>query len=307
MKLKFNVSDKSQPDPFIFEDGGRFYIYVTAPKGVEAYSADHIFDQWKFEGTVATVEGRTEFWAPSVIKIDGVYYMYVSCSSPDEFEFMHVLSSNSPTGPFRDPVCLYNYFSIDSHAVKTEDGLFLYFSADKTTDTDRVGTRIFVDRMLSPKEPEGRPKEVIPPTLDEEIFARDRFKPGEHWHTVEGAFWFSHEGWQYLMYSGGCYQNDTYHIGYASAKTEQTDLTRVTFEKHTVNGGFDPVIIKNGFEEGTGHHSVIRYRGDFYAIYHGRDIEDTGGGEYTERRTARVCRLNVKDGIITAERFKDKV
>ena len=34
MKLKFNVSGKTQPDPFIFEDNGKFYIYVTANNGV---------------------------------------------------------------------------------------------------------------------------------------------------------------------------------------------------------------------------------------------------------------------------------
>ena len=40
MKLKFDVVGRSQPDPFIFADGGRFYLYVTAGAGVEAYSAE---------------------------------------------------------------------------------------------------------------------------------------------------------------------------------------------------------------------------------------------------------------------------
>ena len=30
MKLKFDVAGKHQPDPFIFEDGGRLYLYVAA-------------------------------------------------------------------------------------------------------------------------------------------------------------------------------------------------------------------------------------------------------------------------------------
>ena len=29
MKLTFDRTDKYQPDPFIFEDAGKFYIYVT--------------------------------------------------------------------------------------------------------------------------------------------------------------------------------------------------------------------------------------------------------------------------------------
>lgn len=34
MKLKFDVSGKHQPDPFIFKDEGKLYIYVTARDGV---------------------------------------------------------------------------------------------------------------------------------------------------------------------------------------------------------------------------------------------------------------------------------
>jgi hypothetical protein len=81
----------------------------------------------------------------------------------------------------------------------------------------------------------------------------------------------------------------------------------VKFVKHTKDGAFDPVLIKNDFEEGTGHHSVIKYKGQYYAIYHGRDIVGAVNDEYVEARTARVCKLHVKDGVITAERYSDCV
>ena len=42
MKLKFDVVGKHQPDPYIFEDNGKLYLYVTAHDGVEAYSATTI-------------------------------------------------------------------------------------------------------------------------------------------------------------------------------------------------------------------------------------------------------------------------
>ena len=135
---------------------------------------------------------------------------------------------------------------------------------------------------------------------------RNRFGDGKDWHTIEGAFWFQEGDWQYVMYSGGCYENDSYHIGYAAAKTTEPDLKKVDLLKHTDGGKFDPVLIKNGFEEGTGHHSVIKYKGEYYAIYHARDIGALDGG-YSEQRTARVCKLHVKDGIITAERYPDRV
>ena len=135
---------------------------------------------------------------------------------------------------------------------------------------------------------------------------RNRHGDGRDWHTIEGAFWFEEDGWQYVMYSGACYENDTYHIGYAAAKSDEADLTKVDFVKHTADGAFDPVMIKNEYEEGVGHHSVLKYKGDYYAIYHGRDI-DTNDGLKGDRRTARICRLHVKDGVITAERYADRV
>ena len=64
-------------------------------------------------------------------------------------------------------------------------------------------------------------------------------------------------------------------------------------------------MAKNDFEEGTGHHSIIKYKGEYYAIYHARDLDDNR--ENVDRRNARICKLNVKDGIITAERFFDHI
>ena len=121
------------------------------------------------------------------------------------------------------------------------------------------------------------------------------------WHTIEGPFWFMDGGYQYLCYSGGCYQDDTYHVGYAVAKSNEPDLTKVNFTKVTNNGAFCPLIIKSSFEEGTGHHSIEKYKGDYYAFYHGRDIDAQPDGAFDDIRTARVCRLSVKDGVLTAE------
>ena len=306
MKLKFDVTGKHQPDPFILEDNGKLYIYVTAHDGVEAYSADDLFGVWHYEGIVFSIEGRFEFWAPSVIKYENRYYIYVSSSTDEEFEYMHAAVSDSPLGPFVDAKCFYKRFSIDSHVVDTEDGLFLWYSEDNT-DCDRIGTRIYIDRLIDPMTPANEPKEMIVPTMDEEIFKRNRFGDGKDWHTIEGAYWFREGDWQYVMYSGGCFENDSYHIGYCAACSDESDLTKVEFIKHTANGTFDPVIIKNDFEEGTGHHSVIKYKSQYYAIYHGRDIVGKTSDEYVEERTARVCKLHVKDGIITAERYDDRV
>ncbi len=307
MKLTFDAPHRSQPDPFIFEDGGRYYLYVTAGPGVEAYSADDVFGTWHYEGVVASIENGNAYWAPCIIKTAGKYWLYFSCDEPGTFEYLHVMSADRPLGPFGDPVRLFEYFSIDAHVVETEAGLFLWYALDnREAENGRIGTRVYVDRLLDPVTPERRPVEKIVPTMDEEIFMRNRFGDGRDWHTIEGPFWFREGEWQYVMYSGACFQNDTYHIGYAAAKSSEADLTKVTFEKHTKDGAFDPVMIKNEFEEGVGHHSVLKLNGQYYAVYHGRDLT-AGEEDPADRRTARICRLTVKDGIITAERFSDRV
>ncbi len=300
MKLRFNVRAKSQPDPFIFEDGDVLYLYVTGTHGVEAYKSRDIFGEWSYEGIVASFEGGEDYWAPSVIKLEDKYYMYVSFNENGNFECMHVASSSLPLGPFENPKRLYDHFSIDSHMVKTNEGLFLWYAKDNL-GCEMVGTRVFVDKFIDPYTPENNPKEVIVPTFDEEKFTPQCTKE-RNWYTVEGPFWFREGDWQYLMYSAGCYKDDTYHIGYAAAKSSSDDLKSVDFVKVTKDGHFNPVIIKNGYEEGTGHHSVIKHKGEYYAIYHGRDYIENSSSEYEERRTARICKLTVGGGKISAER-----
>lgn len=305
MKLKFDVQGRTQPDPFIFEDAGKFYLYVTAGAGVEVYMADSPFGEWKFKGIAASFEGKRDYWAPSVIKYEGKFYIYVSCGHENMFEYLHAAEADSPLGPFGNEKCLFDHFSIDSHVVQTGAGLFLWYAEDNL-NTDKVGTRVFVDRLLDPYTPAYAPREVIVPDFDEEKFT-PQCTAERDWYTIEGPFWFREGEWQYVMYSGGCYQDDTYHIGYAAAKSDEEDLTKVDFVKHTVNGGFAPVIIKNEFEEGTGHHSVLKLDGQYYAVYHGRDWRKNESGGYSEARTGRICRLHVADGLITAERYEDHI
>lgn len=303
MKLKFAKEIvKAQPDPFMCPVPGGWAMYVTGTEGVGAYSCDTPFGQWVYKGIVCNKEGYHEYWAPCMYYENGWYYLYVSCrekGSEDAFEYLYVSKAKTPFGPFSELECLCNCFSIDPHVVRTEAGLYLWYCMDRV-DTDRVGTRIFVQKMADPMTLVGEPVEMVKPSFDEEIFMRDRFRPGQHWHTIEGPFWLQVDGWQYLMYSGACYQNDTYHIGYAAAKSTEAELTKVVFEKHTANGSFDPLMTKNAVEEGVGHHSVICHEGQYYAVYHARDYAPDSRLT-TDQRTARICKLHFKGGVIEAE------
>lgn len=302
-----------QADPYIMESGGRFYIYVTGHDAVYAYHSDQLLEGWQYYGQVMTVPGLDSFWAPSVIELDGKFYMYnsmeIQTDTPDQGGHrgaMHVSVADNPLGPFRNPRQILHPFSIDSHIVKNEDGLFIFYSANRF-EGERIGTCIYVDRMLDPVTPAGKPVLVLQPTLDEDIYMRDRYREGQHWHTIEGAFYFREGEWQYLMYSGNCYEQPTYYIGYARAKTDETDLTKVQFKKYPDPDTYYPVLSANDFEEGTGHHSMIKKNGQWYAVYHARDYDIPEGSNVFDARNARICKLHVHDGIITAERYPDHI
>ncbi len=312
--LKINKENYiGQADPFILKSNGRYYIYTTGHDGIYAYQSDSLFDGWEFYGKVMTVDGLDSFWAPSVIELDGKFYMYNSIEiyddEPDKGGHrgaMHVSEADNPLGPFTNTKQLLHPFSIDSHVVKNESGLYIFYSANRF-DGEKIGTCIYVDKLTDPYHAEGNPVLVVEPTLDEDIYRRDRYKKGQHWYTIEGAFYFKEGDWQYVMYSGNCFEQPTYYIGYARAKTDETDLRKIKFEKYPDASTYSPVIAANDFEEGTGHHSMIKEDGQWYAIYHARDYDDGLGASAFDARNARICKLNVSDGIITAERYRNRI
>ncbi len=302
-----------QADPFILKAQGRYYIYVTGHDAIYAYHSDSLLEGWKYYGPVLTAPGYNAFWAPSVIELEGKFYMYNSLESRshtpdpgDHYGAMYVSVADSPLGPFRLVKQILPAFSIDSHIVQNEAGLFLFYSANRY-EGQRIGTCIYVDKMLDPVTPAGNPVLVVEPTLDEDIYMEDRYRKGQHWHTVEGAFYFQQGDWQYVMYSGNCFEKPSYYIGYARAKTQEKDLTKIRFQKYPDADTYHPVLKANAFEEGTGHHCMICEDGQWYAVYHARDYENRDGASAFDARNARICRLEVRDGIITAHRHPDHI
>ena len=314
--LKVDKAHLGQADPFILKANGRYYIYVTGHDAVYAYHSDNLFSGWEYYGPVFKYnkEYVEDYWAPSVIELGGKFYMYNSFEylneTPDKgghTQTMFVSEAESPLGPFTNAQQILKPFSIDSHIVKNENGLFLFYSTNRF-EGGRIGTHIVVDRMLDPRTPEGKPKLVVEPTLDEEIYRKNRYKLGQHWHTIEGACYFHEGDYHYVLYSGNCYEKPTYYVGYAMAKTSETDLTKIHFKKYPNDSTYCPLLRKNEFEEGTGHNSLIKENGQWYMVYHARDYDFDPEISVFDARNARICKLNIaEDGTLSVERYKDKV
>ena len=121
-----------QADPYMIKSGdGRYYLYASGGEGPQLYSSDHLKEGWKYEGRCLDMTGQKECWAPSVIELDGKYYMYYSCLDADcedeHGQTLRVAVSDSPSGLFKQVKKLLPPFSIDAHAVKTPSGLYLFY------------------------------------------------------------------------------------------------------------------------------------------------------------------------------------
>ena len=278
----------NQADPYIIRARDkRYYMYAT---GGQLYSSDMLLSGWKYEGICLDMPGQKMCWAPSVIEIDSKYYMYYSSVDKDydkeHGHSMRVAVSDTPNGIFRYVKILLPPFSIDAHVVKTPLGLYMFYCNNNYT-AERAGTYILCDKMKTPFELEGKPISAVIPTIDEEIYMRNRFKKGQHWHTIEGAFYFFYKGIHFLMYSGACYQNPTYFIGYCVAHApEDIDLRQLKWKKYPNSYTYTPLVRSNDFVEGMGHNSVIFDDGKCYIVYHGRDCSDVKSEQDT--RVARI-------------------
>ncbi|MBO4962181.1 MAG: glycoside hydrolase family 43 protein [Clostridia bacterium] len=289
-----------QADPYMIKANGNYYVYATHEKGVQLYKSSSLFGEWEFLGFCYSRECEVSYWAPSVIELDGVFYMYYSTRYVGNDDVhshrIKVATSTSPEGPFEFKCELLEPFSIDAHVIKDDTGLYIFY-CNNDYDSVRAGTFIMLDKMVDPFTVEGKPVRVVVSSLDEEIFQKDRFKVGQHWHTIEGAFYFKEGDYHYVMYSGSAYEKETYFIGYSVAKGETDDLRKLNFKKYPDDNTYKPLVCKNEYLEGSGHNSVIVDNGKYYCIYHARDIGEPVKDQDT--RTFRADEMVVDNGVLS--------
>lgn len=287
------------PDPFVLKYRDLYYCYATDEHGILVSTSPDMV-HWTSHGFCYTEAGRKNFWAPSVILINGMFHMYFS-NMPDEetdthTEIMRVAVSADPLGPFEKKAELFGTFAIDSQVVYGDDGqLYLLYADNQATGLsgDRPGTSVMIDRLATPYARENNPRPLIVPTMDEEIFARNRFGDGRDWHTVEGATYFTYRDRAFITYSANAYEHEDYFVGYSyatlPAEPSSAHIDRLDWTKQLNGNRFDPLLIRSPKVEGTGHNSIVKAPNavDDWIVYHGRNADDelyVG----TEQRVMRI-------------------
>lgn len=288
------------PDPFVIKFCGKYYCYSSGEFGVNILvSKDLTF--FEHRGFAYTNENEYSYWAPAVSYINGVFYLYYSSllrsETDDHKHYLRVAQSKHPEGPFEFITTMVSDFAIDPHVFRTNEGLFLLYSRNVTTNTGRIGTVIAIDRMLSPTQVAGESKNIILPSLDEEIFAKNRFGDGRDWHTIEGAFFYTKEEYRYIFYSGNAYTSPDYFVGYAVAD-RKTPLFDTVFNKYPNSMEYKPLVAYKGFLSGTGHNSVIKAPDNMtdIIVYHGVPNDTPSDGR--DHRQLCIDPLSSKGGVL---------
>jgi beta-xylosidase len=228
------VHDGYFADPFVLRTADRYIAFGTGRK-----VGGHVFEvlaspdlvHWESLGgaleqlpPALTERLGDNYWAPEVVEAEGRWWMYYSVGVEDTAHSVRVAVADEPTGPYVDcgvDLTPDERFAIDPHPFQDADGTWYLFYARDVLEGPRVGTMLAVDVLTSMTERQGRPRSVLTPSGDWQIFRRGRQMYGQvyDWHTLEGPFVVRRgEGDYVLFYSGGNWEEPTYGVGHAVAE-----------------------------------------------------------------------------------------
>jgi len=235
-------------DPAVIFYRGKYYLYPTGDnQSYDVYLSDDLV-HWS-KGPKVFQTGEPGVWAPDVFfnADDGMFYLYYTVNGR-----IGVAASDRPDGVFHDLGSLIGN-AIDAHMFRDDDGgYYLYYAR-------YPDFAIFVQPMASPIRKKGGPVELIAP--DEEWEMKDV-------PVAEAPWMLKHEGFYYLLYSGGSADSEHYAIGYATAKSPLGPFT-----KYRNN----PIIREGNGVLGPGHLSVTHDReGKLWMVYHQQRDETRG-------------------------------
>ena len=223
-------------------------------------------------------EGRNTYWAPEIIRHNGLYHMYVSYvpGIPSDWNhprfILHYTSADLINWSFKERVNLNSERVIDACIFRMKNGVFRMWYKDE----QRGSHTYFADSEdLSHWEVKGCAADDVP-------------HEGANVFELGGRYWLITDCWNGL---------DVYY---------SSDLTKWTKQKERIldEGGTrkDDGVIAN-------HADVYVSDGKAYIFYFthperkGRFLDDT---KFGERRTSiQAAELEIKDGKLVCDRNKE--
>jgi beta-xylosidase len=244
-------------DPTIIKQNNIFYIYATidpwggnelavlVTKDFIKWEKKHI--NWPTKKACTSLTSKESMvWAPSVVKKNGKFYMYVSAGSE-----IWAGVSNNPLGPWKNlkenqspliPSSRFpGYHMIDAECFIDDDGqAYLYWGSG----LGWINGRCFVVKLKNDMVTfDGEPKIITPPNY------------------FEAPYMMKRNGVYYLMYSDGKAIDASYKIRYSIGKTPYGPWKE---------GKNSPVLTtsKDSTTYGPGHHTIFKEDGQYFILYH---------------------------------------
>lgn len=279
----------ADPAPMVYND--RVYLYTSHDEDVlldnfftmknwKCYSSSDMVN-WTDHGMAASIEdfkwgGTNGAWAPQCIRRNGKFYLYC----PIHMKGIGVLVSDSPYGPFADPLGkpLINKSSadIDPTVFIDDDGqAYLYWG-----NPDLYYVKLN-ENMTSYSG------SIVKVALTVESFGKrsDNDRPTSY---EEGPWFYKKNNLYYMVFAGGPISE---HIGYSISSSPTGPWAYKGVIMPTQGGSF------------TNHPGIIDYKGNSYLFYHNAALPGGGGfnrsvcvEQFTYKADGTIPTINMTKG-----------
>ena len=213
-------------DPFIIVENKKYYMFTTTRNGANfnCYVSEDM-KYYDFVGEVLNKNktfGKTDFWAPEVIKYNGEFCLFYSARTESGIFHINVAKSKTLEEPFEDwctdgPLLNLDKSTIDAHPFIDDDGrIYLFFSMDCSTNIidGKHVSEIYAVELN--KELHGIIGEIIKVS-----------SPTEEWEKLSSNDYYWNEGPSivhlngiyYLTYSANYFGDRNYCVGVATSKS----------------------------------------------------------------------------------------
>lgn len=304
------INDQFAADPTARVFNDRIYVYpshdIIPPEGARqdwfcmpdyhVFSSDNLTD-WVDHGVILTQEdvqwGNPKgfaMWAPDCVEKDGTYYFYFPDGPKIGRGFaIGVATANSPTGPFScEPHPIEGVTGIDPCVLIDDDGQsYIYWSGMGIRGAKLKSNMKEVDGELQtmPPRPGNNAQQGQVPAFKVAGQNMEGLPEG----FKEGPFVFKRDGWYYLTFpwvrgETGEGRNPTETLAYAMSKNPlgPWDFKGIIMAEHANHCW-------------TNHHSIVKYKGQWYIFYHHNDYSPNDD----KRRSPRIEKISFRpDGTI---------
>ncbi len=275
----------ADPAPMVYQD--KLYLYTSHD---EDNSSWFVMNDWKLYSTTDMVNwtdhgvvlsykdfawARRNAWAPQCVERAGKFYMYVPITDVNNKEGIAVAVSDSPYGPFIDPLGKHlvqsrGWGDIDPTVFVDDDGqAYLYWG-----NPDCFYVKLNED-MISYSG------EVTPVPMVPKSFGKREGNVKNRPTLYEEAPWlYKRNDLYYLFWGGGPIPE---HLGYSTAKTPEGPWQ------------YGGTIMSPQGKSFTNHPGIVDYKGKTWLFYHNGALP--GGGGFTRSVCVDELHFN-KDGSV---------